>query len=370
MIKVLLYGGGLQGLSTACSLKEVGCYVTAIAELDTVLKSKFVDKKYKHSIDDRDFLLKVLADDKQDVVIPMGDASAEYLSKNKQTIENNFGVKCAVPDYKAMSIVIDKSVFMEFCKRNLIPCPTTVSLDEMPLEEAASTVGFPALIKPNVSAGARGIAKVGSFEELKGKFESVKKQYGSCTLQEFIDNDEYYYNVMLYRDAKGDFLSQTVIKIVRMHPVKAGSSSCCISVRNTELVNICKICLNKLNWVGFADFDVLQCKENGAYKIIEINPRVPASLRAAAISGVNFPDIIVSDILGLPQRDYEYHCGKTLRYWGIDLMWFLESKNRFAVKPSWFKFWGKEVFYQDIYRNDASTWFTWWSVGLKKIFAR
>ncbi|MCQ2265087.1 MAG: ATP-grasp domain-containing protein [Bacteroidales bacterium] len=370
MIKVLLYGGGLQGLSTACSLKEVGCYVTAIAELDTVLKSKFVDKKYKHSIDDRDFLLKVLTDDKQDVVIPMGDASAEYLSKNKQTIENDFGVKCAVPDYRAMSKVVDKSVFMEFCKRNFIPCPTTVSLDEIPLEEAASIVGFPALIKPNVSAGARGIVKVDSFEELKGKIECVKEQHGSCTLQEFIDNDEYYYNVMLYRNAKGDFLSHTVIKIVRMHPIKAGSSSCCISVENNEIVNICQDCLSKLNWVGIADFDVLQRKDSGEYKIIEINPRVPASLRAAAISGVNFPNIIVSDVLGLPQKNYEYHTGKILRYLGIDLMWFLKSKNRFTAKPSWFKFWGNDVFYQDIYRNDASTWITWWSVGFKKIFAR
>lgn len=47
-----------------------------------------------------------------------------------------------------------------------------------------------------------------------------------------------------------------------------------------------------LDWVGFADFDVLRTK-NGDFKIIEINPRVPASIRAAEISGVNFPALIV-----------------------------------------------------------------------------
>ena len=28
-------------------------------------------------------------------------------------------------------------------------------------------------------------------------------------------------------------------------------------------------------------------------------------------------------------------------------MWFLMSPQRFSFKPSWFKFWGKEVSYHD-----------------------
>ena len=35
---------------------------------------------------------------------------------------------------------------------------------------------------------------------------------------------------------------------------------------------------------------------NGDYKIIEINPRIPASIRGAAMSGVNFPKQIVDDM--------------------------------------------------------------------------
>ena len=175
---------------------------------------------------------------------------------------------------------------------------------------------------------------------------------------------------MLYRDKSGNFLGHTIMKIVRMYPVAAGSSSCCITVENDALLKICKDCLDKLGWVGMADFDVLQRLDSGEYKIIEINPRVPASLRAAAISGVNFPEIIVNDTMGLDIPTYAYTPGKTLRYMGIDIMWLLKSTNRFHTKPCWLYFFGKNIYYQDIFKQDFSTWWTWLAEGLSKISKR
>ena len=119
-----------------------------------------------------------------------------------------------------------------------------------------------------------------------------------------------------------------------------------------------------------ADFDVLQRLDNGEYKIIEINARVPASLRAAQISGVNFPEIIVRDALGQFVPEYIYTPNKTLRYLGIDILWLLKSNKRFHSKPNWLKFIGKDVYYQDIYANDSSTWWTWLAEGIMKISKR
>ena len=208
------------------------------------------------------------------------------------------------------------------------------------------------LIKPDFSIGARGITHVNTIDELKKEFPFVKEYFGNCTLQEFIDNKEYYYNVILYRDSKGNFLAHTIIKILRMYPVNAGSSSCCISVENDELLQICRDCLNKLNWVGIADFDVLQRLDNREYKIIELNPRVPASLKAALISGVNFPEIIVKDLMQQDITSFTYNTNKIMRYLGLDIMWFLKSNRRFYTNPSWFNFFSKGIFYQDIYKED------------------
>ena len=73
----------------------------------------------------------------------------------------------------------------------------------------------------------------------------------------------------------------------------------CETIQNETLVCICKDILDALDWVGFADFDIMESK-SGEYKVIEINPRVPASIHAAYIAGVNYPEMIVHDMKDEP----------------------------------------------------------------------
>lgn len=365
-MKILIVGGGLQGLSCGCSLYK-NHEVSVVTSNLMCRKSRFFKRVYSDVNGGDESIFGLLDKERFDVLIPVSDMTVPFVSKNKSEIERKFGVKCAVPDYEQVYKVEDKSRFMAFCEENEVPHPKTACLSEETLEKIADVVGFPALIKPDYSVGARGITKVNSIEELQEKYPSVNQKYGPCTLQEFIENKEYYYNVMLYRDAQGRFPACTILKIVRMYPIGAGSSACCITVENDDILQICKDCLDKLNWVGMADFDVLQRPDNGEYKIIEINPRVPASLRAAAISGINFPEIIANDALGKAIPKYKFNPGKVLRYMGIDIMWLLKSSNRFHAKPGWLKFFGKDIYYQDIYKQDPSTWWTWLAEGLEKI---
>ena len=333
-------------------------------------KSRFFSHCYDYKKGKEEEVLELLEKGNYDVLLPISDFTVPFISKHKKEIEERYGVKCAVPDYEQVYIVEDKSRFMSFCQQNNIPHPKTARLILETLEKAGEDVGFPALIKPDYSVGARGITRVNTLNELKEKFPEVRSKYGSCTLQEFVDNQEYYYNVMMYRNKSGKILAKAILKIVRMYPVGAGSSSCCISVENEELVRVCSDCLEKLNWVGMADFDVLQRLDNSEYKIIEINARVPASLRGASISGVNFPEIIVNDVLGQDMHSFKYKPGKVMRYMGLDIMWFLKSTKRFKTHPCWFKFFGKDLYYQDIYREDTSTWWTWLAEGICKISKR
>lgn len=367
---VLLLGGGLQGLSFGESLKAKGVVVDVISDELQIKKSRFFGKVYADDPLSLESLVGILEKKRYDVVVPMSDMATSFLSKNKGFLEERFGVKCACPSEDLLSIVEDKGRFMEFCETCGIPHPITVNFGEKAFEELLESAVFPALIKPNFSVGARGITRVNSLQELQEKLPEIVEKYGPCTLQEYIDNQEYYYNVMLYRNKQGKFLSHTIIKIVRMYPVAAGSSSCCITVEDDGLLQICQDCLDKLNWVGMADFDVLQRLDTKEYKVIEINPRVPASLRAAFVSGVNFPEIIVRDALQLDIPNYEYNSGKTLRYMGIDIMWFLKSRNRLKNNPSWFHFFGKDIYYQDIYQKDPSTWWTWLIEGIGKLKTR
>ncbi len=370
MSQVLLLGGRLQGLSVADSLRQSKHNVAVITEDGTSRKSKLFEQHYEGCLVDEDSIYIAIADYKPDIIIPMGDSGTLFLSKHKEEIEKKYHTKCAVPDYDVVVKGADKARLMAFCKENDLPHPRTQSITNDNLSECAEYVGFPSLIKPDHSVGARGITRVNSMEELKEKLPDVIAEYGTCTLQQFIDNTDFYYNVMLYRTRNGRFANHAISKIVRIYPLDAGSSCCCLSVDIKELVDICKRTLDLLNWNGFADFDILYDKARQEFKIIEINPRVPASLRIAAAAGVNFPEIIVSDTLGkeIPKYNYKENC--VLRFLGTDLLWFLKSPKRFSFKPSWFSFFGDNIYYQDVYKSDSSTWLSWLSEGIKKFIKR
>ena len=198
MINVLLLGGGLQGLSFGESLfKKKDMNVSVVSNDYEIVKSRLFLHKYTCKESGYgEWLKDIFGKERFDVIIPMGDKSASYLSKNKAEIEKEYHTKCAVPDNSVLSVVEDKSSFMTFCEAHDIPHPRTKRLLEEDINDVAGEIGFPALIKPDYSVGARGITRVNSLDELQSRFHEISSKYGTCTLQEFIDNPDYYYNVM------------------------------------------------------------------------------------------------------------------------------------------------------------------------------
>ncbi len=71
--------------------------------------------------------------------------------------------------------------------------------------------------------------------------------------------------------------------------------------------------------------------------------------------------MIADATLGNPLRQYEYKSGIRLRHLGFEILWFIKSPNRFKTTPSWFKFFGKDVYYQDWLKNNLSAFIygTW-----------
>lgn len=351
---LLLDGHTVQAISVARSLKESGHEVTAFIE--TKLSYGFVSRYIKHKVlcpilSDNPkkyltFLSDYLATHPQDIIIPMYNDSAELLSKHKDEIESRHAAICAIPAYDTFITAHDKEKLMELCKTHGIPHPRTAYIDDSNLAEAATYVKFPALIKPNISSGARGIVIVHDETELHQKFPQIRQDFGRCTLQEYIDHTGIYYNVMLYRDHAGAFHEAVVIKIMRYFPLKGGTSCYCETIENQHLVEMCQKVLDILDWHGFADFDIMESK-TGEFKLIEINPRVPASIHAAYISGINYPEIMIADYASEAIPAFSYQNGKAMRFWGLDVMWFLFSPERFRFRPSWFKFFGKNIYYQD-----------------------
>ena len=357
-IKILLTDAEtVQALSTLKALKDTNAYITIICKsmISYGYSSKYPNKRIliKGVNTDEEyelFLMSYIKKNHQDIIIPLFHISALIFSKNKSVIEG-LGTKVAVPEYDKYIIAYDKSILMSFCEKNNIPHPKTINIRNNSLENLKS-IKYPALIKPNISSGANGILIVNDEEDCVNKQKKIINSFSGYTVQEYIENDGIYYSAMLYRSSSGKYSETVIIEIKRYFPLKGGTSSYCKSIYNLQLTNLCKEILNKMTWVGFANFDFMYNKEACQFYLIDFNPRFPASLDAAYIAGINFPEIIINDLLYDNKISYIYRPGKELRFFAMDVMWFLFSKDRFICTPSWFKFIQKNLFYQDASLSD------------------
>lgn len=371
---LLINAEGVQAICLARSLRKQGHRVIGFCnrKMTSGYATRWLTEKHispdiiSHPEEFKKCLYAYLSEHKIDLIIPLADDGAEFLSRHKEDIQVEFSVKCAIPSFDIFNVANDKQKLMELCERNNLCHPRTREVNLENIKEVADYIGFPAMIKPNLSQGAKGIMYVNDIQELQEKLPAVQQQFGACTLQQYVEQPDYYYNVMLYRDKHGRMDYYTIIQIRRFFPLKGGSSCYSETIEHDYLLNQCKEVLEKLNWYGFADFDVLEDIRTHELKIIEINPRVPSSFQAAFASNVDFGKVFIADEFDEPMPKFQYETGRQVRWMGLDVMWFIFSNKRFSFKPSWFKFFGKNVSYHDGAWNDPLPMFAGILAGVVK----
>lgn len=110
-------------------------------------------------------------------------------------MEQLYKMQCAVETYSTFELANDKQKLMEVCEKYDIVHPYTRALPEVnasfdnaqdivrlefreSLKSVAEYVEFPAMIKPNLSAGAKGITKVENMEELEEQYPPIAEVSG------------------------------------------------------------------------------------------------------------------------------------------------------------------------------------------------
>jgi len=355
-IKILLLDGHtVQVLPIAKSLRNHGYHVSILCEekLSYGWFSRYPQKKIFSPSANKEpkkflnFLIDHISQIQYDIIIPLFDDSAGILGENKEQLKQY--AKIAIPDYDAFIHGHDKNLTMQVAKKIDVPHPKTMDLNQHTLDEAIAYCGLPSLIKPNIGAGAKGITKVNTKEELETLYPKIKEQFGACTLQEFIPSGGRQFKCQIFRDRDGSIKGATTFVKHRYFPVTGGTTSCGEVVEIPELIDYAKRVADEINWIGFGDFDSIEDPRDGSYKLMEINTRITGSIKAGMDAGVDYAQMIVQQELGEKVSTYSSNYGLILRQLALDVMWFLYSKNseRFSVTPSWFKFWGKEIRYQD-----------------------
>ena len=374
MKKVLILdGGAAHAMAIAECLKKSGYGVAVICDdkNEYGYHTKFADERYlgvdSHKKEYAEFMLEFLKEHKFDVLIPTSDTAAEFMSFHKEELEQLTGV--LMPERMVFEKGYDKNNLMTVCRENGFPHPQTIDLHGLEVDklhefdrvEGLKNFPYPGLLKPNLTSGGRGMTLVNSLEELQEVYPAIHNQYGECHLQQFIKEGGRQVKVQIMTDKNGDMAYSSVIWKQRYYPVNGGSSCCNITIDNPEIASICGKVLKAIGWIGFADFDLIEDPQSKQLLIMEINPRIPACVRSAFKSGMDYATMIADMTLGKPLREYKYESGKRLRHLGFDALWFLKSPNRFKSEPSWFKFFGRNLYYQDWICGDFSAffWGTW-----------
>jgi len=357
---LILAADGTQTLPVAESLHNHGYEVHGLFgnKMSYGYACRYFDcKTIIHSLGHDDYLglIKDYVSQKEiNVLFPMSDVTAEILSLNKKQLEEI--VRIVTPNYECFRKGYDKNQLMHVCSELGIPHPRTIDLEIVNIDDIDDNI-FPALIKPNITTGGRGMTLVTSREDFLNKYDAIHIKYGECHLQEFIKAGGRQLKAQLFVDKEGELLCSSVMHKQRYYPEKGGSSSCNTTIKKESVINSCLRILQHIRWEGFADFDLIEDPKDGAFKVMEINPRVPACIKSAIKSGADYPELFVDYALGKEVKQYHSQEGYTLRHLGFETLWFIHSKDRFKAKPSWFQFIGKRIYYQDFSIKDPLPFF-------------
>ncbi len=217
-----------------------------------------------------------------------------------------------------------------------IPCPITKRTDES-IDEMIDKVGFPLIAKPRVGRNSEGLKIIHDRNQLENLIQSKEIIVDEYVIQEFIPQTGKQYNVHLFSDEKGAVIDSLVTEKTRWYPIYGGGCSLCRTIHNTVVQKICARLLEEINWRSYCEVEMIEDPRDGMPKVMEINGRMSGSVKIMELAGINMAEQMLQLAYGLPitfQGNIKEDV--RLRHLFRDVLWFIQSKNRFKRKPSWF----------------------------------
>lgn len=259
-----------------------------------------------------DFLLKLCEDEGVQVLIPWSDEEALAVAQNRQRFEAR-GIAVAAPPVEIAKITENKGEVLDWLGAKGVPVPEyrrIKKLDE--LAAAATDMGYPhrmLSIKPSIARGGRGVwALRGSGptldELLRGTSLDVvaldtfiASAYAGGVMPEMLLMPYFpgmVYDVDILQD--GECLHYLVPR--RRFHVRTNPFRGCVIHRNEQVVALADQVRQALGMRCLYDIDLI-LDENDKPWILEINPRLSASVVATMEAGLPLVDYLVRMVLGL-----------------------------------------------------------------------
>lgn len=339
---LVLDGSGKQPHAMIKGLKEIGCHVTVLCVMrsNTCYVSKYPDQKLlvpdmtPQNSEFIPYLLELAKSKKYDVFMPIGEMCTNAVTQYENEFEKYIKLACA--PRTSYIRAFNKQITFDTAMKEGIPCPYTRQ-SKQDIDEFLQNAKFPIIIKPRQGLGSIGFHKFDNEKEFRSYLGDPSFDVEQYVVQEFI-NFENRIGTNLFVDQKGNVCSSYAVDVLRWFPVDAGAGVLIKTVEAKSIIDHAAKLLKALDWKGFANVGFMIEKETGQPRLLEINGRIPASIKMAYMCGFNISRQLIEMIYDQDVIQYGENekFNMYLRHLDTDIMWFIKSKDRFKVKPSWF----------------------------------
>lgn len=274
------------------------------------------------------------------VLMTAHDGTIEALRKGRDEIGEH--VTIALAPEPALAIAVDKTRTFELAESLGVPLPRTLPVDRLEeVEGACRDLGFPLVAKPIRSwvEGAAGGSRLASslvvdIDEARAASRKAFDAGGSVVMQEWLTGSREAVS-LVYAD--GEFTGRFAQVAHRMYPPLGGSSILRESIPlPPDLVDAAEALVVGAGLEGYSEVEFRRDAAGRPY-LMEINPRLSASVEVAVRAGVDFPVLLHAWACGeraAPSRGYRI--GVRMRWLGGDVRWLRDAialRGRPEVPP-------------------------------------
>jgi predicted ATP-grasp superfamily ATP-dependent carboligase len=274
------------------------------------------------------------------VVICASDGSIAALRRRREDLERQ--TRLALASERALDIAVSKPRTLALAEDLGIRVPRAATLRQLAnLRAAAEEVGFPLVVKPTESwvhcgsGGARLTSKVVvNLDEAARASEAVLRLGCPVILQEWLPGSREAISVFRARRRIWARFAQLAI---RMHPPLGGTSVTRLSIPlPADITSAAERLVDGADLDGYSEIEFRR-DSAGRAVLMEINPRLSASVEIAVRAGVDFPFLLYTWVTdGSLRAVPTYRVGLRMRWLGGDMRWLyatLRNQHRPDVEP-------------------------------------
>lgn len=311
----VIIGGGIEAYALARQFNdEFNTRVICIsrAPSQAIVLSDFIDWVQPVDTSTPEGVLSILEDvaekhpDKKLVLMTNADPMIDKVVTIREQLPEAY--VCAFPSRETLDAVSDKASFKEICEE--VGMDTARFVEIKPGESYDADLKFPVVAKPALSAEFEKLDlpnkhKVYYFEteeELRAFLADLKEHgyEGAFVVEEYIPGgDSQIRSITAYVDTRGKLvmLSHAQVALQDHRPSLVGNPVAMITSPNEKIFQKVQKFFQKVDYQGFANFDIKVDPRDGTEYFLEVNPRIGRNSAYVFAAGINPMQVLVNDVV-------------------------------------------------------------------------